>query len=132
MTSAVDGDSDRAAVERCVTVLRAAAPGLEILTDVNDLAAATQIWNGAVSQRPAALARCRSVEDVQLVVRSETSAAAPLSVLSGGYDWAGRSIRDGGMVVALRATRDVIVGEVASIQGGAHHRRRPGRGIRMV
>ena len=44
----------------------------------------------------------------------------PLSVLGGGHDWAGRAVRQGGVVLDLRGMRTVEVqGDVATVGGGA-------------
>jgi FAD/FMN-containing dehydrogenase len=46
----------------------------------------------------------------------------PLSVRAGGHDWAGRALRDGGLVIDLSGMREVAVdaaGRTATAQGGA-------------
>jgi len=46
----------------------------------------------------------------------------PLSVRGGGNDWAGRSLRDGGLVIDLTEMRQVVITpqlQVASVEGGA-------------
>ncbi|MGY4769748.1 FAD-binding oxidoreductase [Kribbella sp. CWNU-51] len=83
---------------------------------------ALPIWNGAVTSRPALLVRCGSVADVQAAVRAAREHGLPLSVRGGGHDWAGRSLRDGGLVVDLSELRSVEIdaaAEVATIGGGA-------------
>jgi hypothetical protein len=83
---------------------------------------ALPIWNGAVTSRPALLVRCRWVSDVQAVVRAAREYGLPLSVRGGGHDWAGRALRDGGVVIDLSEMRSVEIdaqAEVATIAGGA-------------
>ncbi|MFD3406588.1 FAD-binding oxidoreductase [Kribbella sp. NPDC058693] len=83
---------------------------------------ALPIWNGAVTSRPALLVRCRWVSDVQAVVRAAREHGLPLSVRGGGHDWAGRALRDGGVVVDLSEMRSVEVdaaARIATVGGGA-------------
>src|SRR5262245_40211394 len=77
------------------------------------------VWNGAVTHRPAVVAPCRTREEVRDTIRRARQEGLALSVLSGGHDWAGRAIRPGGLVIDLRAMRDVQVkGDEATIGGG--------------
>jgi FAD binding domain/Berberine and berberine like len=85
-------------------------------------ASARQIWNDAVDHRPALIALCRSVEDVQVAVRAARAHALPLSVRGGGHDWAGRALRHDGLVIDLSAMRRVEIDpqpRVATVAGGA-------------
>jgi FAD/FMN-containing dehydrogenase len=80
------------------------------------------IWNGAVEHRPAVVVRCTTAADVQVAVRVAGEYGVPLSVRGGGHDWAGRSLRDNGLVVDLSGMRDVTVdaeARVATVAGGA-------------
>ena len=44
----------------------------------------------------------------------------PLSVRGGGHDWAGRAIREGGLVIDLSRMREVSVHDgIATVSGGA-------------
>jgi FAD/FMN-containing dehydrogenase len=79
-----------------------------------------EIWNAAVSARPAMVRRCADVSQVREAIGEARSSGLPLSVLGGGHDWAGRAVRDGGMVIDLRGMRGVKVdGDVATVGGGA-------------
>ncbi|MFB9448721.1 FAD-binding oxidoreductase [Dactylosporangium vinaceum] len=83
---------------------------------------ARRVWNAAVTSRPAAVARCRDAAEVAAVVRAAREARQPLSVRAGGHDWAGRAVRDGGVVVDLTGMRAVTVDAaagVAVVAGGA-------------
>ena len=83
---------------------------------------ARRVWNAAVTRRPAMIARCRDVDDVCAAVRVARDAGLPLSVRAGGHDWAGRALRDGGLVVDLTGMRGVTVDAAAgtaTVQGGA-------------
>ena len=86
------------------------------------------LWNGAVERRPAIFAVCKSSQDVVAAVRAAREYDLPLSVRSGGHDWAGRALRDDGLVVDLTEMRRVDVdprNRVATCQGGA-------RGIDLI
>jgi len=84
--------------------------------------AARRVWNAAVTRQPAMIARCADAGEVGAVVRVAHDAGVPLSVRAGGHDWAGRALRDGGLVVDLTGMRGVTVdpaGRTATVQGGA-------------
>ena len=83
---------------------------------------ARQIWNGAVGHRPALIARCADDQDVAAAIGAAREHGLPLSVRGGGHDWAGRALRDGGVVLDLSAMRAVTVDpatRTAVAQGGA-------------
>ena len=83
---------------------------------------ARQIWNGAVGHRPALIARCADDQDVAAAIGAAREHGLPLSVRGGGHDWAGRALRDGGVVLDLSAMRADTVDpatRTAVAQGGA-------------
>jgi FAD/FMN-containing dehydrogenase len=83
---------------------------------------ARRLWNGAVDHRPAALVRCLDADDVRAALLVARDHGADVSVRGGGHDWAGRALRDGGVVLDLSGLREVVVdvaGSVAHAQGGA-------------
>ena len=53
---------------------------------------ARQVWNAAVTRRPAVIVLCESTGDVQSCVRAATTCGLSLSVRGGGHDWAGRAL----------------------------------------
>jgi FAD/FMN-containing dehydrogenase len=80
------------------------------------------IWNGAVDNRPAVIVQPKNPNEIQLAVRAAQDHDVPLSVLGGGHDWAGRSLRHGGLVVDLARMRHVVIDPVvriATVHGGA-------------
>jgi FAD/FMN-containing dehydrogenase len=84
--------------------------------------AARQIWNAMVDRRPALIARCRSVADVQLVVGFARDNHLLLSVRGGGHNIAGNAVCEGGVVLDLSEMRGVSVDpktRVARVEGGA-------------
>jgi FAD/FMN-containing dehydrogenase len=93
-----------------------ALPGHELYDE------GSRAWNGAVRRRPAMVAFCKQPEDVQAAVCAARRHGLKLSVRGGGHDWAGRALRDDGLVIDLTGMRDVAVdpqGLVATVAGGA-------------
>jgi FAD/FMN-containing dehydrogenase len=85
-------------------------------------ASAIALWNGAVTERPAAMIRCQDITDIQRAVVIAREHAMPVSVLGGGHDWAGRALRQGALTIDLRSMRKVSVDAsngTALLQGGA-------------
>ena len=66
--------------------------------------------------------RCADTSDVQAALLVAHCHGLPVSVRGGGHDWAGRAIREGGIVIDLSAMRGVSIdpaSAVAEAQGGA-------------
>ena len=83
---------------------------------------AAQVWNGALHPEPALVVRCETVTDVQYAVQAGREAGLPISVKSGGHDWAGRAVRSGGLTIDLSGMRQVTVdaaARTATMGGGA-------------
>jgi FAD/FMN-containing dehydrogenase len=83
---------------------------------------ARQLWNGKVKPRPAAIARCLSVQDVIHTVRWIRTHGLPLSVRVAGHDIFGRSLPEDGVVIDLSQMRAVNIdpeAHTAQIQAGA-------------
>ncbi|NJP12043.1 MAG: FAD-dependent oxidoreductase [Cyanobacteria bacterium CRU_2_1] len=92
--------------------LAALLTGQLFLPQAADYEQARQLWNGKVTTQPAAIARCLTVQDVIHTVRWARSHNLPLSVRSGGHDFAGRSLSEG-VVIDLSQMRTVTVDPVA-------------------
>jgi len=71
--------------------------------------AARSIWNGMFDRRPALIARCANVADVQLAVRTASELGVLTAVRCGGHSLAGFSTCDGGLVLDLSKMRQVTV-----------------------
>jgi hypothetical protein len=102
--------------------LRQVMPGKVAMPGDVTYAGARQIWNGAVKHQPALIALCETDSDVQAALRVARAHRLPLSVRGGGHDWAGRALRDDGLVIDLTGMRQVDVdaqAEVARVAGGA-------------
>ncbi|WP_395672807.1 FAD-binding oxidoreductase [Inquilinus sp.] len=82
---------------------------------------ARKVWNGAVDHRPAMIAFCRSVQNVQAAVRAARTHGLPLSVRGCGHDAFGRSVGTGALVIDISAMAQVEVDaadRVATVGGG--------------
>jgi len=88
--------------------LRATGAGL-LLPDDEGYDDARRSFNGTIDHRPAALVRCRSLEDVVAAVRAAREAGLPIAVRGGGHHVAGHSVAEGSLVVDLREMRSVSV-----------------------
>lgn len=83
---------------------------------------ARTVWNGMIDRHPTAIARCRSVADVQSAIRFARDNDLPIAIRGGGHNAAGLAVCDGGLVIDLRGMRDVVVDpitRVARAGGGA-------------
>jgi FAD/FMN-containing dehydrogenase len=83
---------------------------------------ARRLWNHAVDARPALIARAATARDVQAAIRVARDHGLPLSVRGGGHDWAGRAVRDGGLLIDLSGMRQVVAdpdARIATVGGGA-------------
>jgi FAD/FMN-containing dehydrogenase len=109
-------------ISSCADELRRAISGPVALPGHEPYDEGCRVWNAAVRRSPAIIAFCKQAEDVQAAVRGARRHGLPLSVRGGGHDWAGRALRDGGLVIDLTGMRDVAVdpqGRVATVAGGA-------------
>jgi FAD/FMN-containing dehydrogenase len=87
-----------------------------------EFAAATRLWNGAVTHRPAAVARPTSRSEVQSALRYVADSGLPVAVRGGGHDWAGRALIAGGLVIDLSLMRRVdvdVTSQTAFVSGGS-------------
>ena len=76
---------------------------------------ARRSFNGTIDHRPAALVRCRSVEDVVAAVRAARDSGLSIAVRGGGHGVAGHCVAEGSLVVDLREMRSVSVDPVARV-----------------
>jgi FAD/FMN-containing dehydrogenase len=80
------------------------------------------VFNRRLSLRPAVIAKCSSVADVQGALRVAREHGLPIAVRGGGHSGAGWSTIEGGLVVDLRPMRSVRVDpdtRTAWVSGGS-------------
>jgi FAD binding domain-containing protein/berberine-like enzyme len=70
---------------------------------------ARSIWNGMFDRRPALIARCADVADVQIAVKRASDLGVLTAVRCGGHSLAGFSTCDGGLVLDLSKMREVTL-----------------------
>ena len=99
----------RALSEERLREFSARFQGDVVRPDSADYDSARQVWNGMIDRRPACIARCRSVEDVQNAIRFAKDNELPIAIRGGGHNAAGLGVCDAGMVIDLREMRDVSV-----------------------
>jgi FAD/FMN-containing dehydrogenase len=101
--------------------LAALLTGQLLLPQDADYEQVRQLWNGRVKTRPAAIARCLTVEDVIHTVRWTREHGLPLSVRGAGHEIFGRSLREDGVVIDLSQMKALAIDPVArtaQIQSG--------------
>ncbi len=74
---------------------------------------ARAVWNGMIDRRPALIARCAGVEDVQTAVLFARSNGLLTAVRGGGHNAAGFAVCDGGLVIDLSLMKEIRVGPAA-------------------
>ncbi|HEY4303166.1 MAG TPA: FAD-binding oxidoreductase [Gemmatimonadaceae bacterium] len=87
-------------------VLQPSAPGYD---------AARKVWNGMIDRRPAFIARCKSVSDVQTALRFANQNGLVTAIRGGGHNAAGLGVCDDGVVIDLGGLRDVLIDPARSI-----------------
>jgi len=70
---------------------------------------ARRVHNGLIDKRPALIARCRTVPDVQDAVTIGREQAAEISVRGGGHNVAGLAVTDGGLMIDLAPMKGIRV-----------------------
>lgn len=83
--------------------------------------AARRVWNGNIDRRPALIARCAGVADVQQTVNFARTHRLRVSVRGGGHSAPGYGTNDGGLVIDLSPMKGIRVDpgtRTAWAQGG--------------
>jgi FAD/FMN-containing dehydrogenase len=68
-----------------------------------------KVWNATVDRRPALIARCLTVADVQATVRFAAAHQMLLSVRGGGHHIAGNAVAESGLMLDLSGMREVNI-----------------------
>lgn len=71
------------------------------------------IWNAMIDRRPALIARCLGVADVQACVNFVREHRLPFSIRGGGHNISGLAVTDGGLMIDLSLMRGVWVDPAA-------------------
>jgi FAD/FMN-containing dehydrogenase len=71
--------------------------------------AARRVWNGNIDRRPALIARCTGVADVQGAVNFARAHDLRVSVRGGGHSAPGYGTNDGGFVIDLSPMKGIHV-----------------------
>ncbi len=105
-----------------VSGLREAMRGQVLVPGVTGYDEARRVWNGTIDRRPALIARCADVADVQRALGFAVGHDLPVAVRGGGHSVAGFSTCDDGVLVDLGLMRTVSVdadARVARAEAGA-------------
>lgn len=76
---------------------------------------ARTIWNAMIDRKPALIARCTGVADVQTVVRFAAEHNLLTSIKGGGHNIAGNAVCEGGLMIDLSLLKTVTVDPLNNI-----------------
>ena len=107
------GDQAMANVFRAVGELRAAMGGQVSMPGEAGYDEAVNIWNHAITRRPAVVARCTSPGDVAAALAFAQRQGLEVSVRGGGHNFAGFALCDGGLMIDLTPMKTVSVDPAA-------------------
>jgi len=113
---------DLSGVTADITAALAGFEGTILGPGDGDYDQARTLFNAMIDRRPAVIARCASVADVQKAVNAARNTGVALAVRGGGHNVAGNALCDGGLVIDLTGLRKVTVDPVrrrAWAEGGA-------------
>src|SRR4249920_442690 len=88
---------------------QSALRGELIPRDHGSYEAARRVWNGNIDRRPALIARCAGVADVQHAVNFARTSRIMVSVRGGGHGAPGYGTNDGGLVIDLSLMKGIHV-----------------------
>jgi FAD/FMN-containing dehydrogenase len=92
-----------------IAEFRSALRGDLIMNDHVAYESARRVWNGNIDRRPALIARCAGVADVQRAVTFARTHSLRLSIRNGGHSAPGYGTNDGGLVIDLSAVKGIRV-----------------------
>ncbi|MFD7921588.1 FAD-binding oxidoreductase [Streptomyces sp. NPDC059740] len=92
-----------------MTRVPAGFTGLLLTPDDEGYHEARRVWNGMHDRRPALIARCRTAEDVSVMVRHAADLGLGATVRGGGHNVAGAAVADGTLMIDLSPMRRVTV-----------------------
>jgi FAD/FMN-containing dehydrogenase len=83
--------------------------GALVLPDDPGYDQSRSIWNAMIDRRPALIARCLGVADVQTCVNFAREQGLTLSIKGGGHNISGLAVCDGGLMIDMSLMRGVWV-----------------------
>src|SRR5580704_9457216 len=89
--------------------LRSRLRGTSLVRGDDGYDVARRVWNGAIDRYPSCIVGCVDAEDVSHAVRIAADHGLQMTVRGGGHNVAGRSIRDGSLLLDLSKLRHVAV-----------------------
>lgn len=95
--------------ESMLRMLRERIAGTVLTADDPAYDETRKIWNGRFDRRPAVIVRCAKTADVPVALEVARRTGLPLSVRSGGHDYAGNSMCDDGLAIDLSQMNAVAV-----------------------
>ncbi|HYR89994.1 MAG TPA: FAD-binding oxidoreductase [Terriglobia bacterium] len=104
-----------------ISEFRSALRGDIIMSDHAAYESARRVWNGNIDRRPALIARCAGVADVQRAVTLARTHSLRLSIRGGGHSAPGYGTNDGGVVIDMSTMKGIRVDPAARTvraQGG--------------
>jgi FAD/FMN-containing dehydrogenase len=109
-------------IPESVDDLRQTMSGEVITPDQPEYEDARKVWNGDINRQPAAIAICRTVDDVRAALKFAQKQGLPVAVRSGGHSFPGHSTADGALVIDVRQMNQVTIdvdARRATVGGGA-------------
>lgn len=101
----------------------ARAMGSRLMTEASPgYDGARRVWNGMIDRRPAAIAMCRTVEDVQDCLKAAREGGLSVSIRGGGHNIAGTAVGEGALMVDLSGMSAIEIdaaARIAHVGGGA-------------
>jgi hypothetical protein len=114
--------SEQPSNPKLLAELRGRLQGRTVTPEDPSYETARRVWNAAVDEHPLAIAECADAEDVQTALQVASDLGVRVTVRGGGHNVAGRSVRDGALLIDLSRVRAVTVNaeaRIATVQGGA-------------
>jgi hypothetical protein len=103
------GGGERAISRSAISSFAARLRGDLLTSEHAGYDAARKIFNGMIDKRPALIARCAGTADVLACVCFAREHDLLVSVRSGGHNYAGKSVCDGGLMIDLSPMKGIRV-----------------------
>lgn len=121
MTAVADAASFQSISQRSVTRLRSTIKGQILEPDSDGYDQARRIYNGIFDRRPALIAKCACVDDVQQALSFARENGCFPAIRGGGHSAAGFGVCDGGLVIDLTPMKSIEtdrIRQTVKVQGG--------------